>query len=162
MRVHEQMLAVSVDAPEDDLRWQQDIEQVGGSAVTFPIIADMDQKVATMYNMLMEGEKIEGLPITVRSVFVISPDKKLALTLTYPPSVGRNFNEILRVVDALQLTASKGLATPANWVSGDKAVIPPSVSDDDANARFPGFEKKLPYLRFTKEGVDAEKVLRGK
>lgn len=138
--------AISCDPVEDDLAWSEDIKEVGGTAVNYPIIADGDRSVATTYGMLMDGEEV-GMPVTVRSVFVIGPDRKIKLTITYPPSTGRNFHEILRVIDSLQLTHNKKLATPVNWVEGQKCVILPTVSNDAATEMFGSFETVKPYLR---------------
>ena len=139
-------IALSVDPLDSHRAWVGDIEETQGTAVNFPIIADEDREVAELYDMIHPGvtEKV-----TVRSVFVIGPDKKVKLTLTYPPSTGRNFQEILRVIDSLQLTASKRLATPADWNPGDDAIISPGVSDEEARDIFPGYVTVKPYLRTT-------------
>jgi alkyl hydroperoxide reductase subunit AhpC len=149
------VIALSVDSVEDHLGWAKDVEAYGGEGckVTYPIIADKDRKIAHLYNMLPVDDQ-PGMPMTVRSVFIIGPDRKAKLIFTYPPSTGRNFVEILRVLDSLQLTAGQSLATPANWVKGEKCVILPSVNAEDAAAKFPGFETlELPsgkaYLRMT-------------
>mmetsp|Transcript_7048 Transcript_7048/g.20580 ORF Transcript_7048/g.20580 Transcript_7048/m.20580 type:complete len:176 (-) Transcript_7048:766-1293(-) len=131
------VMAISADTVEENLEWSKDIKEVEGTEVNFPIFCDADRSVCELYNMLEAGDDT-AMPATVRSVFVIGPDKKLKLSITYPPSTGRNFDEILRVVDSLQLTANKSLATPVNWVDGEKAVILPSVSKEDADAKFPG------------------------
>jgi len=138
--------AVSCDAVADDLVWSEDIKEVSGSTVTYPIIADGNRNVATTYGMLMAGEDM-AMPATVRSVFVIGADKKIKLTITYPPSTGRNFAEILRVIDSLQLTANEQLATPVNWQVGEKCVISPTVSNEDATKKYGSFETIKPYLR---------------
>ena len=139
-------IGLSVDSVEDHKAWAQDIEDVTGHALNYPLIADPDRKVADLYDMIPPSA---ADTLTVRSVFVIGPDKKVKLTLTYPASTGRNFDEILRVIDSLQLTANQSLATPANWKAGEKCVIAPSVSDEQAQERFPGFETVKPYLRLT-------------
>ena len=139
-------IGLSVDSVEDHKAWAQDIEDVTGHALNYPLIADPDRKVADLYDMIPPSA---ADTLTVRSVFVIGPDKKVKLTLTYPASTGRNFDEILRVIDSLQLTANQSLATPANWKAGEKCVIAPSVSDEQAQERFPGFETIKPYLRLT-------------
>lgn len=149
------VIALSVDSAEDHKGWTSDVEKYGGAGteLKYPIIADKDRKVAKLYSML-PAEPVPGMPMTVRSVFIIGPDKKLKLSLTYPPSTGRNFDEIIRVLDSLQLTANKGLATPVNWKKGDKCVILPTINNDDAKEKFPGFEtlelpSGKPYLRLT-------------
>lgn len=141
------ILAVSVDPVGDHHEWIKDINETQNTNVDYPIIADENQTVAKLYDMIHPNADSKH---TVRSVFVISPDKKLKLTLTYPPSTGRNFDEILRVIDSLQLTEYKKVATPANWVEGEEVVISPSVSDEDAEKKFPGFKTVKPYLRLTK------------
>ena len=139
-------IALSVDPLDSHRAWVGDIEETQGTAVNFPIIADENREVAELYDMIHPGASTK---VTVRSVFVIGPDKKVKLTLTYPPSTGRNFQEILRVIDSLQLTASKRLATPADWRPGDDAIISPSVSDEEARDIFPGYVTVKPYLRTT-------------
>mmetsp|Transcript_7053 Transcript_7053/g.20597 ORF Transcript_7053/g.20597 Transcript_7053/m.20597 type:complete len:247 (-) Transcript_7053:682-1422(-) len=151
------VMAISADTVEENLEWSKDIKEVEGTEVNFPIFCDADRSVCELYNMLEAGDDT-AMPATVRSVFVIGPDKKLKLSITYPPSTGRNFDEILRVVDSLQLTANKSLATPVNWVDGEKAVILPSVSKEDADAKFPGYQAVKPYLRYTAEGVTNHSV----
>lgn len=141
------ILAVSVDPVDSHHEWIKDINETQNTNVDYPIIADADQKVAKLYDMIHPNADSKH---TVRSVFVISPDKKIKLTLTYPPSTGRNFDEILRVIDSLQLTEYKKVATPANWVEGEEVVISPSVSDEEAEKKFPGFKTVKPYLRMTK------------
>ena len=141
------VIAVSVDDLDSHNRWIPDIEEVNNVEFNFPIIADEDHKVAELYDMIHPNASEKA---TVRSVFVIGPDKKVKLTLTYPASTGRNFQEILRVVDSLQLTAQHALATPADWQQGDDAIIVPSVSTEDALLRFPkGVKVVKPYLRYT-------------
>ncbi|PKP38853.1 MAG: peroxiredoxin [Bacteroidetes bacterium HGW-Bacteroidetes-15] len=139
--------ALSVDSLESHHEWIKDINETQQTEVNFPIIADPDQKVAELYGMIHPNASEK---FTVRSVFIIGPDKKIKLTITYPASTGRNFQELLRVIDSLQLTAHHQIATPANWQKGDDAVISPAVSDEDAQKRFPGFKKIKPYLRITK------------
>lgn len=141
------VMALSVDGLESHKGWIGDINETQGTEVNFPIIADEDRNVATLYDMI-HPEADDKL--TVRSVFVIGPDKKIKLTITYPASTGRNFDEILRVIDSLQLTAYHKVATPVNWKAGDDCVIVPSISSDDAKEIFPkGFEEVKPYLRMT-------------
>lgn len=151
-------LAVSIDSVEDNAGWIPDIEKYAGVPVTYPILADVNHSVCTKYNMLMEDETVAGTPATVRSVFIIGPDKKLKITFTYPPSVGRNFDEVLRCVDALQVTSKAPLTTPVNWKNGEKAVIAPSVKSEDAAVKYPGYTEVLPYLRYTPEGIDVNNL----
>ena len=140
-------LAVSVDPLDSHHEWIKDIEETQNVTMNFPIIADEDRKVSLLYDMI-HPEVTEKT--TVRTVFVIGPDKKIKLTLTYPPSTGRNFLEILRVIDSLQLTAYHSVATPADWEQGEDVVISPSISSEDAVEKFPkGFEEVRPYLRMT-------------
>lgn len=138
-------IAVSVDPVEDHHGWAPDIAEVGGTALNFPIIADPDRAVAELYDMIHPGE---GDTSTVRSVFIIDPAGKIRLTLTYPKSVGRNFSEIVRVIDALQATDRAPISTPADWTPGDRIIVAPTVSTDDAKARFENVEEVKPYLRF--------------
>lgn len=141
------VLALSVDGAESHGRWIKDINETQHTTVDFPIIADEDKKVAMLYDMIHPNATEKT---TVRSVFIIGPDKKVKLTLTYPASTGRNFTEILRVIDSLQLTAYHSVATPANWVDGEDVVILPSVPDTDIPAKFPKGAKHIkPYLRIT-------------
>ncbi len=141
------VVALSVDGLDSHKGWIQDINETQNTEVNFPIIADEDRKVATLYDMIHPNADDK---MTVRSVFVIDPDKKIKLMITYPASTGRNFNELLRVIDSLQLTSYKKLATPANWKQGEDCVILPSVSNEEAAELFPeGFEEVRPYLRFT-------------
>src|SRR6187431_1143323 len=143
------VLAVSVDPLDKHHGWVNDINETQNCTVNFPIIADEDRKVAELYDMIHPNA---SLTATVRSVFIVGPDKKIKLTLTYPASTGRNFFEILRVIDSLQLTAGYKVATPANWKHGEDVIIVPAVSDDDARKQFPnGFTAKKPYLRVTKQ-----------
>jgi thioredoxin-dependent peroxiredoxin len=139
--------AVSVDDLASHGRWVPDIEEVNGVTVNFPIIADADKNVATLYDMIHPNASEKA---TVRSVFIIGPDKKIKLTLTYPASTGRNFTEILRVIDSLQLTANYQVATPADWKDGEDTIIVPAVSTEDAITKFPkGVRIVKPYLRYT-------------
>jgi alkyl hydroperoxide reductase subunit AhpC len=140
-------IAISVDSLESHNKWVPDIEEVNSVKMNFPIIADPEKKVALLYDMIHPNASEKA---TVRSVFVIGPDKKIKLTLTYPASTGRNFTEILRVIDSLQLTANYQVATPADWVNGDDVIIVPAVSNEDALIKFPkGFTSVKPYLRKT-------------
>jgi len=139
------VVGLSVDPVESHVRWEQDIAETQGVPVNFPMIGDPDRRVAGLYDMIHPNASDT---MTVRSVFVIGPDKKIKLTLTYPASTGRNFEELLRVVDSLQLTAKHQVATPANWRAGEDVIIVTSVSDADAKVKFPGGWKALkPYLR---------------
>jgi len=141
------IIAVSVDGLGSHGEWVKDIEETQNVTLNFPLIADEDRNVAELYDMIHPNQTEK---FTVRTVFVIGPDKKIKLTMTYPPSTGRNFHEILRVIDSLQLTAYQSVATPVDWEWGDDVVILPSVSDADADAKFPkGYEKVKPYLRIT-------------
>ena len=138
---------LSVDPVDSHQAWIGDINETQDTTVNFPIIADPDRKVAELYDMI-HPNALDSL--TVRSVFVIGPDKKVKLTLTYPASTGRNFDELLRVIDSLQLTAEYSVATPANWQDGDDCIVSPSVSDEAAADKFPkGFTAIKPYLRVT-------------
>lgn len=145
------VVGLSVDGLEDHLRWAGDIEDVTGNALNFPLVADPDRAVATLYDMIHPSA---DTAFTVRSVFVIAPDKTVKLTLTYPPATGRNFNELLRVIDSLQRTAAHQVATPANWIPGERVIIVPSLSDEAASERFPSFETVKPYLRTTPDPLD--------
>ena len=141
------VIAVSVDPMDSHRGWVQDINETQSTTVNFPLIADDDRKVAELYDMIHPNADEKA---TVRSVFVIGPDKKIKLTLTYPASTGRNFNELIRVIDSLQLTAYNKVATPANWEQGDDCVILPSISNDVADKEFPkGYTQIRPYLRTT-------------
>ena len=141
------VLALSVDPIDSHERWISDINETQNTVVNFPLIADPDRKIAMLYDMI-HPEAAEKT--TVRSVFIIGPDKKVKLTLTYPPSTGRNFTEILRVIDSLQLTAYHSVATPSDWVQGEDVVILPSVPDADVPTKFPkGATYVKPYLRLT-------------
>jgi alkyl hydroperoxide reductase subunit AhpC len=149
------VIGLSVDAVTDHERWANDIKETQGAAPNYPILADADFKVATLYDMLpagVSGDAAKRTPAdnqTVRNVFVIAPDKKVRLILVYPMATGRNFDEILRVIDSLQLTDKHKVATPANWKQGDDVIITTAVSDDEAKQRFPGFKTLKPYLRTT-------------
>lgn len=141
------VVALSVDGLESHHGWVHDINETQNTTVNFPIIADEDRKVAQLYDMLHPNSDEKG---TVRSVFVIGPDKKIKLTITYPASTGRNFDELLRVIDSLQLTAYHRVATPANWNNGEDCVVVPAVATADIPALFPkGFKEVKPYLRIT-------------
>ncbi len=148
------VMGVSVDGVEDHKKWKSDIEKASGAKANFPIIADEDLAVSKAFDMLpaeayMPDGRTPADSATVRSVFIIGPDKQLKLSMTYPMTVGRNFAEILRALDALQTTAKHGVATPANWELGQDVIIPPTVNNEDAAARFGEFETVLPYLRKT-------------
>ena len=140
------VIGLSVDPVSDHHKWAGDIKDVTGNALNFPLIADPDRTIAQQWDMIHPNASETA---TVRSVFIIGPDNKIKLTLTYPASTGRNFAELLRVIDSLQLTATHQVATPADWQSGDDVIIVPAVSDEDAQKRFPGFVAKKPYLRVT-------------
>jgi alkyl hydroperoxide reductase subunit AhpC len=146
-RRNTKLIAVSVDDVESHNRWKSDIGEVQGTALNFPIIGDESHKVADLYDMIHPNANDT---LTVRSVFIIGPDKKVKLTLTYPASTGRNVDEIVRVLDSLQLTAQYPVATPLDWKEGDDVIIANSVNDEDAKSKFPmGFRKVKDYLRFT-------------
>ena len=152
------VIGLSVDKVEDHERWASDIEDLAGTPLNFPIIADDDLNVAKMYDMLpaSEGDSSEGRTAannaTVRSVFLIGPDKKIKMSLTYPMSTGRNFDELLRVIDSCQLTANHKVATPANWTKGEDVIIVPAVNNEAAKELFPdGWETVKPYLRKVKD-----------
>ena len=139
-------IGVSVDPLDSHKGWINDINETQNTTVNYPIIADDSRQVAEAFDMIHPNVDDKA---TVRSVFVIGPDKKIKLTLTYPASTGRNFSEILRVIDSLQLTAERKLATPANWNPGDDCIIVPALSDEEANDLFPGYNAVKPYLRYT-------------
>ncbi|EKF19214.1 peroxiredoxin [Nitratireductor pacificus] len=151
------IIGISVDPVEDHVRWKDDIRKATGHGVDYPMIGDKDLKVAKLYDMLPAdaGNSSEGrTPAdnqTVRSVYVVGPDKKIKLVLTYPMTTGRNFAEILRAIDSIQLTAKHQVATPANWQQGEDVIITAAVSNEDAVKRFGSFETILPYLRKTKQ-----------
>lgn len=141
------VLGLSVDPVSDHNRWAGDIEETQGTALNFPLLADPDRKVSELYDMIHPNA---NATLTVRSVFVIGPDKKVKLSITYPASTGRNFDEILRVIDSLQLTANHSVATPADWKDGQDVIIVPALSDADAKEKFPkGWKAVKPYLRIT-------------
>ena len=141
------VIGLSVDPVTDHKKWAGDIEETQGAKLNFPLIGDPDRKISMLYDMLHPNA---DTTFTVRSVFVVGPDKKVKLMLTYPASTGRNFDEILRVLDSLQLTADYSVATPANWKNGQDVIIVPAVSDEDAKKKFPkGFKALKPYLRVT-------------
>jgi len=141
------VLGLSVDALDNHKGWAADIEETQGAKLNFPVISDADKKVSDLYDMIHPNASDT---MTVRSVFIIGADKKVKLIITYPASTGRNFDEILRVIDSLQLTANYSVATPVNWKDGDDVIIVPAVSDEDAKAKFPkGWKALKPYLRLT-------------
>jgi alkyl hydroperoxide reductase subunit AhpC len=141
------VIGLSVDALDDHNKWSSDIEETQGTALNFPLIADTNREIADLYDMVPPAAENN---LTVRSVFVIGPDKKVKLIITYPASTGRNFDEILRVIDSLQLTANYSVATPVDWKDGEDVIIVPAVSDEDAKEKFPkGFTAVKPYLRTT-------------
>ena len=149
------IIGISVDPVESHHKWKSDIQTATGGSVDYPLIGDPELKIAKLYDMLpaAAGDSSEGRTpadnATVRSVFVIGPDKKIKLSLTYPMTTGRNFDEILRAIDSIQLTAKHQVATPANWQQGEDVIITPAVSNEDAAERFPGYQTVLPYLRKT-------------
>lgn len=149
------IIGISVDAVDSHNKWKQDIQDVTGHAVDYPLIGDPELKVAKLYDMLpaeavLPDGRTPADTATVRSVFVIGPDKQIKLILTYPMTTGRNFDEILRAIDSMQLTMKHKVATPAQWRPGDDVILTPAVSDEEANAKFGGFEAKKPYLRVAK------------
>ncbi len=139
-------IGLSVDPLEDHKAWKSDIEETQGTPLNFPVIADEDRTVADLYDMI--HPKADST-LTVRSVFVIDPSNTVRLTLTYPASTGRNFDELLRVIDSLQLTDNHQVATPANWEHGDRVIVSPKIPTDEAKQRFPNVEELKPYLRYT-------------
>lgn len=141
------VIGLSVDPVDDHRRWANDIEETQGAKLNYPLLADADRKVSGLYDMIHPNANDT---LTVRSVFVIGPDKKVKLMLTYPASTGRNFDELLRVIDSLQLTANHKVATPVNWKQGEDCIVVPSLSDEEAKKLFPkGFKALKPYLRIT-------------
>ena len=149
------LIGLSVDSVDDHLRWKKDIEETQGSKVNYPLIADEDLNIAKLYNMLPAAEKNDGkrtamTNATVRSIFMIDPQKKIRMMLTYPMTTGRNFNEIIRVLDSIQLSSENKVATPANWKKNEDVIIVPAVSDDEAKEIFGDFKTIKPYLRYTK------------
>ena len=151
------LIGLSVDPVTNHEKWAKDIEETQGHLPKYPMIGDQDLAVAKLYNMLPAGEvggdgRTAATNATVRSVFIVGPDKKIKLTLTYPMTTGRNFDEILRVLESMQLTAKHKVATPVNWKNGDDVIIVTSVSDEEAKTMFPsGFTAHKPYLRTTKQ-----------
>jgi thioredoxin-dependent peroxiredoxin len=148
------LIGISVDSVDDHQRWKKDIQETTGGAVKYPMIGDSDLKVAKLYGMIHPNARGEASQrtaadnATVRNVYIIGPDKKIKLMLVYPMSTGRNFDEILRVIDSLQLTAKHSVATPANWKQGEDVIIAGSVSDEDAKKKFPqGWKAPKPYIR---------------
>lgn len=138
-------LGLSTDTAAEHAKWIEDVNDTQNTDLTFPIVADADLKIARLYDMIHPDQSETA---AVRSVFIIDPENKIRLMMTYPMNVGRNFDEILRAIDALQFGDKNGVATPADWVPGEEAIIPPSVTDEDAKARFPqGFKTLRPYLR---------------
>jgi thioredoxin-dependent peroxiredoxin len=142
------VMGVSVDPVESHNSWAQDITDVGGTDLNFPLIADQDRQVSELYDMIHPGE---GDTSTVRSVFIVDPKNKVRLTLTYPKSIGRSFGEIMRVIDALQLTDAAQVSTPVDWQPGDRIIVAPAMSTDDARQRFEDVEEVRPYLRWAKQ-----------
>jgi len=150
------LIGLSVDPVGRHAEWSRDIEETQGAKVTYPMIGDADLNVAKLYNMLPADEvgadgRTAANNATVRSVFVIGPDKKIKLMLTYPMTTGRNFDEILRVIDSMQLTAKHKVATPVNWKQGEDVIITTAVSNEEADKVFPGYKTVKPYLRTTKQ-----------
>jgi len=152
------IIGLSVDSVDDHRKWSKDIQETQGTAPNYPMIGDTDLKVAKLYNMLpaettgvASGRKAAD-NATVRTVYVIGPDKKIKLMITYPMSTGRNFDEVMRVIDSMQLTAKYQVATPVNWKNGEEVIIVPAVSDEDAKQKFPeGWKAPKPYLRYVKQ-----------
>jgi alkyl hydroperoxide reductase subunit AhpC len=150
------ILGLSIDPVDDHKRWAKDIEETQGAAPNYPIIGDSNLEVAKLYDMIHPnatgGKRTAADNATVRSVFVVGPDKKVKLTLTYPMTTGRNFDEVLRVLDSIQLTAKHKVATPVNWKQGEDVIIAGSVSDDEAKQKYPeGWKSPKPYLRIVKQ-----------
>ncbi|WOI55457.1 peroxiredoxin [Palleronia sp. LCG004] len=151
------IMGISVDPVEDHVRWKSDIASYTGHEVRYPMIGDPDMEIAKLYDMLpaeASGDPSKRTPAdnqTVRTVFIIGPDRKVKLSLTYPMTTGRNFDEILRALDSIRLTAEHKVATPAGWVQGGDVIVTGAVSDDEAREKFGSFEQKLPYLRTTKQ-----------
>ena len=150
------ILGLSIDPVDDHKRWAKDIEETQGTAPNYPIIGDSDLEVAKLYDMIHPnatgGKRTAADNATVRSVFVVGPDKKVKLTLTYPMTTGRNFDEVLRLLESCQLTAKHQVATPVNWKNGEDVIIVPAVSDEQAKAKFPGgWKSPKPYLRIVKQ-----------
>jgi alkyl hydroperoxide reductase subunit AhpC len=151
------VIGLSVDSVDDHKRWSKDIEETQGTAPNYPMIGDPNLEVAKLYDMLpaettgAASGRSAADNFTVRNVYIIGPDKKIKLIITYPMTTGRNFDEILRVVDSIQLTANHKVATPANWKNGEDVIITGAVSNDEAQTKFPGFRTLKPYLRLTKQ-----------
>ncbi len=149
------VIGLSLDPVESHAKWSKDIEDVGGFAVNYPMIGDPELKIAKLYDMLpadagdVEGGRTAALNAPVRTVFIIGPDKRIKLHLAYPMTTGRNFDEVLRVLDSMQLTAKHKVATPANWKQGDDVIITVAVSNEEADRIFPGYKTLKPYLRTT-------------
>lgn len=157
-KLNVKILGLSVDPVDSHGKWALDIERTQGTKLNYPIIADPDKAVATLYDMMHPAHDATH---TVRTVFVIDPKKTIRLMITYPQSVGRNFDEILRVVESMQLSDMFSVSTPVNWRGGEDVIIMPSVSDEAAKAKFPaGWEAKTPYLRMTKDPRDASELAR--
>ena len=149
------LIGLSVDSVEDHHKWKKDIEETQGVKVNYPLIADENLEIAKLYNMLPSDEVNDGKRTamtnsTVRSIFLIDPEKKIRMMLTYPMTTGRNFDEIIRVLDSVQLTTKKKVATPAQWKQSDDVIIIPAISDEEAKELFGDFKKIKPYLRYTK------------
>jgi len=141
-------LGLSTDTTEEHLKWIEDVNDTQNTNLQFPIVADANREVSELYGMIHPGESETA---AVRSVFIIDPNKKIRLTMTYPMTVGRNFDEILRAIDALQTSDENSCALPADWTEGDEVIIPPSISDEEAKSKFPnGWKELRPYLRMTK------------
>jgi len=151
------VIGLSVDSVDDHKKWSRDIEETQGAAPNYPMIGDPNLEVAKLYDMLpaetsgAASGRTAADNFTVRNVYIIGPDKKIKLIITYPMTTGRNFDEILRVVDSIQLTANHKVATPANWKNGDDVIITGAVSNEEAQTKFPGFKTIKPYLRTTKQ-----------
>jgi alkyl hydroperoxide reductase subunit AhpC len=155
------IIGLSIDPVDNHSKWAEDIEETQGHAVNFPMIGDTDLQVAKLYNMLPADEagssegRTAATNATVRTVFVIGPDKKIKLMLSYPMTTGRNFDEVLRVLDSMQLTARHQVATPVNWKQGDDVIIVPTVTDEQAKAKYPqGWKTLKPYLRVVSQATD--------
>ena len=157
------VIGLSLDPVESHAKWSKDIEDVGGSPVNYPMIGDPELKVAKLYDMLpaeaaeVEGGRTAAHNAPVRTVFVIGPDKRIKLHLAYPMTTGRNFDEVLRVLDSMQLTAKHKVATPANWKQGDDVIITGAVSNEEADKIFPGYKTVKPYLRTTAQPQESAK-----
>jgi len=156
-RRNTKIIGLSIDPVDSHAKWEADIEETQGAKVNYPMIGDTDLAVAKLYNMLPADEaggadgRTAATNATVRSVFVVGPDKKIKLMLTYPMTTGRNFDEILRVLESMQLTAKHKVATPVNWKNGDDVIITTAVSNEEADVKFPGYKTIKPYLRTTRQ-----------